>query len=45
MEAKEKATGFLEEAKNEEKGRKNQISVLEERLMQREQMVDKRLTD
>src|SRR5438128_2184051 len=45
VEAKDKAAELLLEAKNEEKERKNQIVALENRLLEREGTLDKRLTD
>lgn len=44
-EAKEKADKILEEAREEEKKRKNQLNKLEERLMERETLLDKRQLD
>ncbi|MDP3710395.1 MAG: ribonuclease Y [bacterium] len=43
LEAKEKATRILDEAKNEEKERVGQLRKMEERIMERESLVDKRL--
>lgn len=43
LEAKEKAASFLTEAKNEDKERKHQINALEARLLNREEMLDKKL--
>jgi ribonucrease Y len=43
LEAKEKAASILDEVKKEEKERKAQIGALESRLMQREEMLDKKL--
>ena len=43
VEAKDKAASLLVESKNEEKERKGQLLALENRLLQREEMLDKRL--
>lgn len=43
LEAKEKAAAFLVEAKNEERERKAQLSNLENRLLKREEILDKKL--
>ncbi|QQG45657.1 MAG: ribonuclease Y [Candidatus Sungiibacteriota bacterium] len=45
LEAKEKAAKVLEEAKSEEKERLAQVRRLEERLMEREAMVDRRVQE
>ncbi|HTY39886.1 MAG TPA: ribonuclease Y [Candidatus Paceibacterota bacterium] len=44
LEAKEKAAAVLAEAQNEEKERKTKITALEERLIQREESLDKKLS-
>jgi ribonuclease Y len=42
LEAREKATQILEEAEEEKRGRKKQLNKIEERLLQREELLDKR---
>lgn len=45
LEAKEKADKILEEAREEEKKRKSQLNKIEERLLDRETLLDKRQLD
>src|ERR1035441_10217560 len=45
LEAKEKAASFSVELKNEEKDRRKEIDALEVRVLHREEMLDKKLTD
>ena len=45
IDAKEKAAKILEEAKNEERDRLKEIRRLEERLMERESMADRRIEE
>lgn len=43
--AKDKSVEILEEIKNEERGRKKELSVFEQRLNQREEILNQKLTD
>ncbi|MEM4368523.1 MAG: Rnase Y domain-containing protein, partial [Candidatus Anstonellales archaeon] len=43
LEAKEKAAAILADAQKEEKERKNQIALMESRLLNREELLDKKL--
>lgn len=45
LEAKDKAASFAEEAKKEERDRKAQIARLEERLLKKEELVEKQAQD
>ncbi|HDH31493.1 MAG TPA: ribonuclease Y [Candidatus Wolfebacteria bacterium] len=45
LDAQKKATGILEEIKKEERERKNQLNRLEERLIKKEELTEKQLSD